>query len=112
MTRRSKLWFATAIVFNLINIGGAVYANYFNEAMHFATHMALLIPGLYAMWKFWPRHQPEDATPARITNQRIEYLQQSIDAVALEVERIGEAQRFSDKLRSQGSESTPPNPNQ
>ena len=32
---------------------------------------------------------------------RLEQLQQSIDAVALETERIGEAQRFEAKLRAE-----------
>jgi hypothetical protein len=33
----------------------------------------------------------------QIADERIDYLQRSIDALALEVERIGEAQRFKDK---------------
>jgi hypothetical protein len=36
----------------------------------------------------------------------LSYLQQSVDALALEVERIGEKQRFGEKLRSQPE--TPP----
>jgi hypothetical protein len=35
------------------------------------------------------------------TDDRLEQLQQSIDAVALETERIGEAQRFAEKLRAE-----------
>jgi hypothetical protein len=44
---------------------------------------------------------------AQVAEQRIEYLQQSIDAMALELERVGEAQRFSDKLRVQRGEIPP-----
>jgi hypothetical protein len=44
----------------------------------------------------------------RVNNQladaRLEQLQQSIDAIAVEVERIAEAQRFSAKLLSERSE--------
>lgn len=36
--------------------------------------------------------------PSPYTDGRLEQLQQSIDAIAIEVERIAEAQRFSAKL--------------
>jgi hypothetical protein len=36
--------------------------------------------------------------PSPIYDQRLDQLQQSIDAIAVEVERIAEAQRFSAKL--------------
>ena len=38
-------------------------------------------------------------------NPRLEQLQQSVDAIALEVERIGEAQRFNAKLQAEQNES-------
>lgn len=41
--------------------------------------------------------------------QRFDQLQQSVDAIAVEVERIAEAQRFSAKLLAERSE-TPPLP--
>ncbi len=43
------------------------------------------------------RHQRElpDAQPA---DERLEHLQQSLDAIALDVERIGEAQRYAMKV--------------
>ncbi|MEP6620835.1 MAG: hypothetical protein ABJE47_16030 [bacterium] len=34
-------------------------------------------------------------------DQRLEHLQQSVDAIAIEVERIAEAQRFTAKLMSE-----------
>jgi hypothetical protein len=45
-------------------------------------------------------------------DERLNYLQQSVDAVALEVERIGEAQRFNEKLRGEQSETPPPKKDQ
>jgi hypothetical protein len=42
----------------------------------------------------------------------VDYLQQSVDAMALELERIGEAQRFSEKLRSEKGETPPPRKDQ
>jgi len=37
----------------------------------------------------------------REQDERLEHLQQSVDAIAIEVERIAEAQRFSAKLLSE-----------
>ena len=37
-------------------------------------------------------------------DDRLDHLQQSVDAVAIEVERIGEAQRFSTKLHAERAE--------
>jgi hypothetical protein len=36
--------------------------------------------------------------PPPVQDDRLEHLQQSVDAIAVEVERIAEAQRFSAKL--------------
>ncbi|MFI5243232.1 MAG: hypothetical protein ACHQRL_09500 [Gemmatimonadales bacterium] len=36
--------------------------------------------------------------PPRLDDNRLEQLQQSVDSIAIEVERIAEAQRFSAKL--------------
>jgi hypothetical protein len=41
---------------------------------------------------------PTRELPSPIYDQRLEQIQQSIDAIAVEVERIAEAQRFSAKL--------------
>ena len=58
--------------------------------------------GQFAPWK---RRQP--AAPDQLPDARLDYLQQSVDAVALEVERIGEAQRFADKLRAEQGQAPP-----
>ena len=38
--------------------------------------------------------------PPQMQDDRLEHLQQSVDAIAIEVERIAEAQRFTTKLLS------------
>ena len=50
--------------------------------------------------KSLPREQPN----AFQFEQRFDQLQQSVDAIAVEVERIAEAQRFSAKLLAERSE--------
>ncbi len=103
MTRRSKLWQIAAAVFAFINVAGIVYAAAMGDGVHAATHVGILIAG-YVVWRMpWGR-QPAVPSKLPVDERRIEYLQQSVDAIALEVERIGEKQRFSDKLRVERAE--------
>jgi hypothetical protein len=44
--------------------------------------------------------------PTRESDERLEQLQQSVDAIAIEVERIAEAQRFTAKLLSERVDTT------
>jgi hypothetical protein len=110
MTRRSKLWRVGAALFVFINVGGAAYAVWVGEPMHAAVHVAL-VAGTYLVWRRAPWGRPQDPPRAQLADERLEYLQQSVDAIALEVERIGEAQRFTDKLRAQQPETSPPKKN-
>jgi hypothetical protein len=128
MTRRAKLWRAGAILFGIINIGGMGLALAMDEMMHAMAHVFLLFVGIgaYLLWKTvttWasgesgdPRSQVyplpssgRDSTP-QLTDQRIEYLQRSYDALALEVERMGEALRYRDRNAGRGESSPIKNP--
>jgi hypothetical protein len=51
------------------------------------------------------RKKPELRNP-HLNDARLDQLQQSIDAIAVEVERIAEAQRFSARLLAEKHEST------
>jgi hypothetical protein len=72
-------------------------------------HVALLLAGFagYVLWRVaqWAGRKN---VPPQLSDERINYLQQSVDAVALEVERLGEAQRFNEKLRAVQQEIPPP----
>ena len=53
------------------------------------------------------RKMPERGEPNVLQmEQRFDQLQQSVDAIAVEVERIAEAQRFSAKLLSERTETS------
>lgn len=106
MTRPSKFWRVAAALFVLINAAGAGYALTMGEPVHAGVHVALLL-GAYLGWRLGPWARRQTPAPAQLPDARLEYLQQSVDAVALEVERIGEAQRFSDKLRAERGETSP-----
>ncbi|HEX3534356.1 MAG TPA: hypothetical protein VHT23_09050 [Gemmatimonadaceae bacterium] len=100
MIRRSILWPTVVGFFIVINLAGAAFAIAMGEPMHAIAHAALLLIG-YVGWLVAPWRRPREAeVPRQLSDERIEYLQQSVDAVALEVERLGESQRFNEKLRA------------
>ena len=101
MTRRSKLWRWAAAAYMFINVAGLAYAAAMGEEMHAMLHLALTLAGVagYVGWRLARRGSSRDLPEVQQAEARIEYLQQSVDAMALELERVGEAQRFSDKLR-------------
>jgi len=110
--RGGQVWLLAAVS-GLIFLGGlqAIPADLYESAAldgagprQRLTHITLplLRPGIAATRA---AHRETPRLPDG--DQRIDYLQQSVDAVALEVERIGEAQRFNDKLRAERGE-TPP----
>src|SRR3954471_9134297 len=109
MTRRARLWQIAAGLFVLVNFGGAAFAIGMGEPMHALTHAVLLTLGLGA-YLTWRAARPRGrANPtAEVPDERLNYLQQSVDAIALEVERIGEAQRYNEKLRGEQAPVTPP----
>jgi hypothetical protein len=101
MTLRSGLWRALAALFTLVNLIGLGWAIAESEGPHAAIHVALSLLGMYGMWRLSPRTGRQETSTAELAELRLEQLQQSVDAIALEVERIGEAQRFHAKLQSE-----------
>ena len=100
MTARPGLWRALAALFTVINLVGLGWAVAENEGPHAAAHVALALLGAYAMWRL-SRRASDNTPAAELAELRLEQLQQSVDAIALEVERIGEAQRFHTKLQAE-----------
>lgn len=112
MIRRTKLWRIVAAAFVIINVAGAGYAAAMGERMHLDTHLVLLAAGAiaYLMARAVAQRRSQETSPPELKGDDrlgIEYLQRSVDAIALEVERIGEAQRFNEKLKGERAE-TPP----
>ena len=110
MSRGSKLWAWAAGFYAFINVGGLISAAVQGEEMHMYLHLFLILIGVAGWLGWWlaRRGTVRELPPAQLGGEsRIEYLQQSIDAMALELERIGEKQRFSDKLRVEQGETLP-----
>jgi hypothetical protein len=98
MTRRSKIWLSVATVFMIVNVAGAGGAIAMAEGPHAGLHVVLGVLGLWWMWRVVAPYIPANDALALGEAERVEQLQQSVDAIAVEIERIGEAQRFTAKL--------------
>ena len=107
MIWRSRIWTAVAAIFTVVNVAGALIAARQGEAIHTGVHVLLSLIGAYFVWRLAPRrpegdaereveHRPSAAVPATSPElaNRLTHLEQAVDAVAIEVERIGEGQRF------------------
>lgn len=101
MIRRPKLWLVIASVFTLINLGGAVYAAATVEPLHAAGHIVLMLTGGFLMRRLTARSSQPQADGESPAGERLDNLQQSLDAIAVEVERIGEHQRFITKIAAE-----------
>lgn len=96
MTRRFKIGLGATLAFTFINVAGAVYAAVMGEPLHGATHVALLIPSAWLLSRLAASRSMSGAVnpfPPGVLADRLSNLEQSIDAVAIEVDRIGEGQR-------------------
>jgi hypothetical protein len=94
-----------AAVFTVVNLVGLGMAMAAQEQMHSGIHVALSVLGAAAMWWLSGRRASTESPYDAVGGTRLEQLQQSVDAIALEVERIGEAQRFNAKLQAEQHES-------
>lgn len=104
MGGRTGLWRGIATLFTVVNLVGLGMAMAGREQMHSGIHVALSLVGAYAMWWLAARDRRAQAQTDVPAGGRLEQLQQSVDAIALEVERIGEAQRFHTKLQAEQKE--------
>ena len=106
MSWRSKFWPAAVVLFLAVNAGGAVFAASQGEWEHAGIHAGLLVLGACIAWSFAPRRDATTIGQAtrdtRALLERIDHrvteLEQSVAAIAVEVERIGEGQRFMTRL--------------
>jgi hypothetical protein len=98
MTKVSKPWKIAGFLFVVVNVGGAIYGLSMGDWMHAFGHVAALAGGFVA-WQFFA-HRNDDTEPVSDVSPeaRIDSLQNAVDSIALNVERIGEAQRYQEKL--------------
>ena len=105
--RSSRRWLIVALIFTVINVLGAPFAAFGAEWLHAATHVVLAAVGVLWIRSLTRPARAGLAEDDRLVRERLDRLQQSVDAMALEVERIGEAQRFAVKLAAAREERIP-----
>lgn len=98
MTRRSRIWFVVSALFGAGNLVGAGFALAGGELLHGGVHVALALVGAYFAQRIWTRVAVESPASSGELDDRLSRLEQSLDAVAIEVERVGEGQRFMTSL--------------
>ena len=98
MSKVSKPWKIAAFGFVLINVGGAIYGAAMAEWMHGFGHVVALAAGFMGWQYFAYRNEDPEPVSDVSPEARIDSLQHAVDAIALNVERIGEAQRYQQKL--------------
>ena len=104
MNDRSGWWRITWAVFSLANAAGAGWALARSEMPHASTHVGLMLLGAFLFWTTERRSALAETKSLPGGEEQLARLQQSIDAVALEVERIGESQRYGAKQRVEREE--------
>ena len=113
MPRRSRIWIALAVLFTLGNIAGGVYAGMMGEMRHAGIHVVLAAIGAYVAWLMATRRADGTLLEAQTAGgggqapeiaSRLNHLEQSLDAIAVEVERVGEGQRFITRLFTERGE--------
>jgi len=111
MQRRSRIWIAVGVLFTLGNLAGAVYAGMMGEMRHAGLHVVLTVVGAYITSLVAARRRESTASreiaatgASRDFTSRLSNLEQSLDAMAIEVERVGEGQRFITRLFAEHGE--------
>ena len=111
MIRRTKIWWALA-AFTAINAAGALAAELMDGGMlHTGSHLVLTAVGAFLLWRGSGGRRAEGSSENAglpgDDDSRLTHLEQSIDAVAIEVERIGEGQRFMARLVAEDNAAKP-----
>ena len=117
MTRWSKVGLVVAALFSLANLLGVLYHAALGELLWTGVHAGLALLGAHFVRKLahrhrapriWRRGESEIPAQAGELNDRLTHIEQSVDAVAMEVERIGEGQRFITRVFTEKGTSQAP----
>jgi len=94
---KHRAWIPVAWVLSLVNLGAVWPAAVPGEALHASIHAALAVLLAVGAQRLMYRRASLGAEAAT-TDNREERLEQAIDAIAIELERVGEGQRFVAKV--------------
>ena len=96
---KHRAWIPIAWLLSLVNLGAVWFAAVPAEPWHATAHALLAVLfGLGAQRLMARQRASSHAGAAVISDDHAKRLEQAIDAIAIEVERVGEGQRFVTKL--------------
>jgi hypothetical protein len=98
VTTKARFWNGVLALLSAANLVAVWFAAQPGEAWHATAHAALALGfGLWALHRIRPG-PPREPALTGLADARLERIERAIDAVALEVERIGEMERFASKI--------------
>lgn len=100
MASKTQVWNAVLVVLSAVNLAAVWFAVGPDEPpWHATTHAALALGfGLWALRRMRLGQRSDPALSDR-ADARLERIERAIESVAIEVERIGEMERFATKVR-------------
>ena len=112
MTTRTRVWLVLAALFAIGNLVAAGVALAWREPPHAGVHVLLALLGALVVRWLWSRAADApapglDAGDDPAISDRLAQLERSVDGVAIEIERIGESQRFMTRVLTEAAEPAP-----
>lgn len=107
MKTRTKVWLTVAAAFTALNVAFVFIVGTHDGLLHPGAHALLALAGGYWVWRVARASTPSAAAragraapsaPLRGVAEQLERIEQNVAVVAVEVERIGEGQRFMAQL--------------
>ncbi len=95
---KHRAWIPVAWLLSLGNLGAVWFAARPAEPWHATIHALLAVLFGVGAQRLMARQRPSLRAQTAIGDDREKRLEQAIDAIAVELERVGEGQRFVTKL--------------
>ena len=99
MAERSRWWGVVVATFVVGNLASAIYHAVIGEGGPATVHTGVAA-GTILLWYtvFSRRNEPESTARLEEVDSHLDHIQHSLDTIALEVERLGEGQRYAQKV--------------
>ena len=95
---KHRAWIPVAWLLSVVNVGAVWFAALPAEPWHATIHALLAVLFGVGAERLMARQRPSPRAQVGIGDDREQRLEQAIDAIAVELERVGEGQRFVAKV--------------
>ena len=111
MTEKTPFRNGLLVVLSAANVVSVWFAAQPAEPWHATIHAALAVGFAFWAQRRIERQQRLEPRSTGLANERLDRIEGAIDSVALEVERIGEMERFASKILAARAEELEPRAN-